>query len=55
MDFVNCLKRCMNIRRNLCVLFDSAVILIIGGTTLRTIIISVLFFGGFSGRRRVSR
>lgn len=45
MDFVNCLKM-HEIRRNLCVIFDSAVVPIIGGITLRTIMTSVLVFGG---------
>ena len=45
MDFVNCLKM-HEIRRNLCVIFDSAVVPIIGGITLRTIMTSVVVFGG---------
>lgn len=45
MDFVNCLKM-HEIRWNLCVMFDSAMIPIIGGITLRTVMTSILFFGG---------
>lgn len=45
MDFVNCLKK-HAIRRNLCLMCDSAVIPIIGGIALRTIMTSVLFFEG---------
>lgn len=45
MDFVNCLKK-HAIRRNLCLMCDSAVIPIIGGIAVRTIMTSVLFFEG---------